>query len=159
MTGVKNRNFFEDFVEKVQHVRTYCVAVLDIDRFKLINDTFGHAIGDKAIQCIAKQLSQWQPRHDIHIIRYGGDEFVILMPYAFDDMHAYIEQLHTKLMTTHCETKDGHVIPLSVSIGICYNDARMVSLNNVFQQADDALYAAKKTRGTFVYEQLRELSI
>ncbi|MEE1130480.1 MAG: GGDEF domain-containing protein [Caryophanon sp.] len=159
MTGVKNRNFFEGFIEKVQQVRTYCIAVLDIDYFKSINDTFGHAIGDEAIQFIAKQLSNWCPQHDIHIIRYGGDEFVLLMPYAHEKMAQHMEQLHDILMTTPCITSTGEEIPMSVSIGLCHNDEKMVDLHTLFKQADDMLYEAKKTRGRLVQQPFCSVSI
>ena len=159
MTNAKNRNFFESFIEKVAQVRTYCIAVLDIDRFKSINDTYGHAIGDEAIQCIAQQLLDWQPRHDIHVIRYGGDEFVLLIPYSFQDIEPYIQRLHHQFMTTPCITRDKQTIPLSVSIGLCYNIAQAVDLNVLFKQADAALYEAKKTRGTFICKEAQQLHI
>lgn len=109
-TDQKNRNFFERFIEQFMQVHTYCVVVLDIDRFKTINDTFGHAIGDEAIQHIATQLLDWCPHHNIHIIRYGGDEFIMLMPYALREMSPYINQLHHQLLTNSCDINNGHSI-------------------------------------------------
>lgn len=148
LTNVKNRNFYEDLLSKQQQVKNYTVAVLDIDKFKLINDTYGHTVGDKAITFIAQHLNNWHVRHDISIIRYGGDEFIILMPYNYAEMTAPLQSLHEKIMTTPLHVEKLNItIPLSISMGIGYTTEQYETIQTLFDVADRAIYEAKKTRG------------
>ena len=100
LTGAKNRNFYEHLLSKQQRVKNYTIVVLDIDRFKKINDTYGHTLGDEAIKFVASHLLKWTPKHDISIVRYGGDEFILLIPYRYEEFRESIQQLHDKILTT-----------------------------------------------------------
>lgn len=150
LTKVQNRNFYENVLKKQQQVKNYTLFVLDIDRFKLINDTYGHAVGDEAIKFVANILRCWNPKHDISIVRYGGDEFIGLIPYGYDVVKQDLLELHEKLMQTPFEVADVEASPLSVSIGIAYTEERYQLIDQLFRVADAAIYEAKVNRGQVV---------
>ena len=151
LTGAKNRNFYEHLLSKQQRVKNYTIVVLDIDRFKKINDTYGHTLGDEAIKFVASHLLKWTPKHDISIVRYGGDEFILLIPYRYEEFRESIQQLHDKILTTPFYIqKTDETINLSVSMGIGYTNDYYHSVGNLFEIADTAIYEAKKTRSTIV---------
>lgn len=151
LTNVKNRNFYENILSKQQQVKNYTVAVLDIDHFKSFNDTFGHTVGDEAIKFIAKHLLKWNTHHDISIIRYGGDEFIILMPYPFSEMELPLRSLHETIMNSSFYVKkEKKEIPISISLGIGYTEDAYEMIDLLFERADTAMYQAKETRSTIV---------
>lgn len=147
LTRVQNRNYYEHLIQQQQQLKNYTVFVLDIDRFKQINDTYGHSVGDEVIRFIALQLRQWAPKHDVTIVRYGGDEFLGLIPYVYEEVQMELEQLHQQLMTTTFTTKEGLHIPLSVSIGVAHTEETYCLLFDLFKDADAAIYRAKEQRG------------
>lgn len=155
LTKVQNRNFYEDLLQKQQQVKNYTLFVLDIDRFKLINDTYGHAVGDEAIKFVANILKCWNPKHDISIVRYGGDEFIGLIPYGYEVVQKDIQELHEQLMQTLFEVADVKAFPLSVSIGIAYTEERYQLIDQLFRVADAAIYEAKVNRGQVVVKAIR----
>lgn len=155
LTGVNNRNYFENTLSKTYQVKYYCVAVLDIDKFKLVNDTYGHPVGDEAIKFIASHLLKWCPKHDVRLIRYGGDEFIILMPYSIEKMHDALVQLHETIMSTSFFVRKLNVtIPISISMGVCYANDQFATIHTLFEQADAAIYEAKKHRGSVVFREV-----
>ncbi len=147
LTRVHNRNYYEHLIQQQQQLKNYTVFVLDIDYFKKINDTYGHSMGDEVIQFIALQLRKWTPKHDIAMIRYGGDEFLALIPYAYDIVQEELKQLHEQLMTTTFIARDGTELTLSVSIGVAHTGEAYRTLFDLFKDADAAIYRAKENRG------------
>ncbi|KQO56239.1 diguanylate cyclase [Methylobacterium sp. Leaf87] len=146
LTGaLARRRFMEMSVRAWQRHATdgtpITVMMLDLDRFKLVNDSFGHAAGDAAlVACVAACLANLRP-HDI-IGRTGGEEFAVLLPNtALDAALAIAERLRVAVASAAIETPGGTVI-LSVSIGVA--EARPgESLEAAMQRADAALYTAK----------------
>lgn len=112
---------------------------------------YTHTIGDQAIKCIASHLLNWAPRHDISVVRYGGDEFILLIPYRYEEVYASIEQLHNLILTTpfYIPKTNEHIF-LSISMGVGYTDNTYHSIEDLFEVADTAIYEAKKTRSTIV---------
>lgn len=155
LTKVQNRNFYEDLLKKQQQVKNYTLFVLDIDRFKLINDMHGHAVGDEAIKFVANLLKNWNPKHDISIVRYGGDEFIGLIPYGYEVVKKDIQELHNLLMQTPFEVADIEAFPLSVSIGIAHTEERYQLIDQLFRVADEAIYKAKVSRGEVVVASIK----
>jgi len=148
LTGVYNRKFLEDFVERVTYQSdrraiSYGVLMIDIDHFKQVNDTYGHDIGDKFIQLVAKTVKSIIRKADT-ISRYGGEEFVVLL-YECDIENArkIAEKIRIKFSQSSIYNGKEH-IKRTISIGVSYfsKDSK-IGLRDVIKEADMALYEAK----------------
>lgn len=116
--------------------------LLDCNKFKAVNDTWGHAAGDRALQIIAnRMLSNTRTSHDI-VIRTGGDEFMILLFRSQATDAIAIAQRISGQVTSHVFVVDGHTVPLSVSWGIAEVNGE---LDVAIQNADSAMYRMKHT--------------
>ncbi|OGO51051.1 MAG: hypothetical protein A2148_10765 [Chloroflexi bacterium RBG_16_68_14] len=145
-----HRYFYEQLSHEVERAHRYgrpvSVILLDLDNFKVVNDTYGHLMGDKLLALIARIISDQVRGADIPA-RYGGDEFAIILP---DTPRAAAEATAQKLARA---IASGHTnagalsesLPLSTSWGVacCPDEARTVS--ELLQLADDRVYAAKGT--------------
>lgn len=141
LTGLSNRRTLEDRLNKLLHSRTPCVvAMCDLDKFKEINDTFGHDIGDRSLRRFARLLKEATRSEDL-VARYGGDEFVIVFPdLAETDAIAALERVRESLAIV---TGDGRTPEFTASFGICGSDDAS-DLDETIQKADEALLGAKK---------------
>ena len=145
VTRVKNRSFYEEIVQQKKQYTNYTVAIFDLDRFKAVNDHFGHLVGDQAIKCVATIAKKWRSKHDVEILRYGGDEFVILLPYQFANVKNELERLRKEVEGYAFEVfETGEVLKLTISIGVGYTLDKPTTIEDLFSLADDALYIAKK---------------
>lgn len=147
LTGLYNRNYFEEELIRVDTQRNYPISVImvDINNLKVINDTFGHAIGDKMIRCVADVLKR-EVRQDDVVARLGGDEYVLLLKNTNRCRAVTIaEQCQTHLRTLDCPSKHCQGLPkgLSVAIGVSTNVARNISLQETIMKADEDLYRNK----------------
>lgn len=155
LTGLPNRVLFHDRLSLALanvHRRQGMLAVmfLDLDRFKTINDTLGHAVGDRLLQDIAKRLTAFLREGD-SVARWGGDEFTLLLPQIIDpDEAAKIAQriLEASRPVFNLE---GHQLHITSSIGIALypNDGK--DAETLLKNADTALYSAKE-RGRNNYQ-------
>jgi diguanylate cyclase (GGDEF)-like protein len=150
LTGLRNRrylenNLFQMVVLAARHKVPVCFSIIDIDFFKLTNDTFGHLAGDYVLKELAKVLINEFRKSDI-IIRYGGEEFlVILFDSDMERSKRIMDDLRQKISQYNFEYRH-HVIPITVSIGIsCDNtqDPNHSDLNKFITHADMAMYKAK----------------
>ncbi|ENR8888466.1 TPA: GGDEF domain-containing protein [Citrobacter koseri] len=141
LTGCFNRKIL-DIVKRRDLTRS-CVVLLDCNKFKAINDTWGHVAGDRALQIIAnRMLSNTRTSHDL-VIRTGGDEFVILLYRAqIGDAIAIAERI-TGQINDYAFMVDGHVVPLSVSWGVAEVTR---DLDTAIQHADNEMYKMKQMR-------------
>jgi diguanylate cyclase (GGDEF)-like protein/PAS domain S-box-containing protein len=148
LTGLPNRALFLDRLERViTHARRdpdYRCAVLflDLDGFKIINDSLGHFIGDQLLICVAERLKT-SLRSDDTAARFGGDEFAILLNGVGEMPH--LLELADR-MQSHLATPfhlDGHDVVVSASIGITINLAHYTQAADVLRDADIAMYRAK----------------
>ncbi|WP_372763726.1 diguanylate cyclase [Litorivivens sp.] len=148
MTGLLNRRaFFEranaEFEISKSSGEPLAIAILDIDHFKIINDTFGHAAGDEVLSAFGKLLKSCLRLHDI-VGRIGGEEFAVCLPNS-QAMHAYniFERLRTTLAKQQLLTNDdGTTHQVTVSVGVVgLTDQK--ELDNLMILADMALYRAK----------------
>lgn len=145
LTGVKNRRFLEERFEGIAAEFTagggsFYFCVLDIDRFKHLNDTFGHACGDRVLQRLASALTE-AFAHDDHVVRMGGDEFVILT------RNADVSARFARALETFNDRDGGETAALprtSVSLGAARVDgAPAPQFDPLYLVADKALYKAK----------------
>lgn len=120
------------------------LLMLDIDRFKRINDEHGHAAGDAALVAIARELGAVLRPQDL-FGRMGGEEFAILLPdISPDDARGVAERLRAACDQLELVLDGGRTIKVTTSIGLACAQAPKVSLESLLKQADDALYAAKR---------------
>ncbi len=144
LTKAGSRRFFEDklheeFIRAKRYNRPFSAAIIDIDHFKTINDTLGHAAGDNALKTVADYMNKNKRTTDI-LARYGGDEFVIIMPETIvKDAAKLMERLRTKVP----QTENNNQITISCGLAeILPQDED--SGRQLMQRADLALYEAKR---------------
>ncbi|MCB2101305.1 MAG: GGDEF domain-containing protein [Rhodobacterales bacterium] len=118
------------------------VAVIDLDRFKAINDTHGHAVGDEALKTVARRIKDSLREADV-LARYGGEEFVVLFDGADHTYAAAVaERLRAAVAAAPVVVGDT-LIPVTASIGVASQAGPDVSLSSVLLRADAAMYRAK----------------
>ena len=146
LTGVLNRSgYIETVAKQFARWKRYggalSLAVIDLDLFKKINDSYGHAAGDKVLSTVATNLGDRIRQSDI-LCRYGGEEFVLILPETtFDDALVLVNDLRTYIESCGFRYKDTPV-PVTLSGGVAQFHSRD-SLQNVFERADQAMYQAK----------------
>jgi diguanylate cyclase (GGDEF)-like protein len=138
LTGLANRRALGIALEQaLASDSRFCVALLDIDHFKAVNDTHGHAVGDTVLVRVADTLRAASAGHGL-VSRHGGEEFAWLMPMT-DLMQAQLRCDYLREAVAYAP----ELLPLTVSIGLA--QAREGdSVGSLLQRADDALYAAKR---------------
>ncbi|HEX7046057.1 MAG TPA: EAL domain-containing protein [Gammaproteobacteria bacterium] len=148
LTDLVNRGEFMRNIETVLDIARsnrsrHSLLYLDIDQFKVINDTCGHSAGDRAIVELSRLLQSALRGNDI-LARLGGDEFGILMPNCDSDTAADRAQQLLDIVSTYRFTWNTRQFPIAVSIGIVEIDAGMSGVEEVLSAADAACYAAKE---------------
>lgn len=160
LTGLYNRHYIYDrFINDKENVlKKVTVLFLDIDHFKFINDTLGHRVGDQVIQAIGKSIKATL-RHNETAIRYGGDEFIIILEDTSTvDSWRIAERVQNKVRLIEIpEYGDKILITLSIGLSEGIGD-----VNTIINQADKAMYDSKKqgkNRISFyrLYEQNQKL--
>ncbi len=148
LTGVQTRRVMMDELERersraIRRGVPCCIALADIDRFKHINDTYGHAAGDQVLSWAAGRFVTRLRPYDA-IYRYGGEEFLIVLPEADATTgRAIVERLRDALETAPMRLADGRELTVTASFGLAMLDAA-VPLQETLKRADRALYAAKR---------------
>lgn len=149
LTQIANRRaFFIKGAEEILRARRYhlplSLIMLDIDRFKVINDTFGHDSGDFALQCIASTLSQGIREVDI-VGRLGGEEFAILLPNTkIEDAHQLAERIRKEIEEHSCMKREFNQT-LTASFGVAEYGLQLKNLDELLKNADTAMYLAKNS--------------
>lgn len=158
LTGLPNRRFLHQLVNQAiargaRSGRYAALLYVDLDKFKNVNDTLGHAAGDELLVTMANRLSETLRQGDI-VSRKGGDEFIVLMDSLNDPLEA--GQLAQRLLE-HCRKPvqiAGRSITVTLSIGISLFPDDGTDFDQLMCQADKAMYRAKQAgRNQFVYSQ------
>jgi diguanylate cyclase (GGDEF)-like protein len=153
-TGLLNASTWEReaSVEIARAVRTgspLALALVDIDHFKVVNDTYGHLVGDKALRAVTDALRSQLRAYDL-AGRFGGEEFVVLLPQAreMDAIHV-AERLRAHIAAMSIPVRDdiesGPCVKLTISVGVAALDGASRELTEMLAAADAALYYAKET--------------
>jgi diguanylate cyclase (GGDEF)-like protein len=150
LTKLNNRYGFDlqlsSAISRSTQGAIFCLAVVDVDQFKSINDTFGHLYGDAALIEISKQLSQTFALAGTSVVRVGGDEFAVLYKGSLLQLEAKLERVNTILAKTPL-AYNGSIFTLHASYG-CIQLNASHSAESAFAEADRAMYAAKRGRRT-----------
>jgi len=151
LTGLANRTYFHERFNEVLAAADWrenhiAIHLIDLDRFKSVNDTLGHPIGDKLLKQVATRLGALIGPNDI-ITRFGGDEFVVLQ--IGSQRRPDAQRLAQRLAKSIAEPFeiDGHRIDIGASIGIAVAPVDGLDANELMKKADMALYVAKNDGG------------
>lgn len=142
LTGLLNKNGMDHFWERCRVNEQVAVLFMDLNRFKAINDSLGHHVGDLLLQAVGGELNQFTSKRKRHIFRIGGDEFVIIAK-GYNQKEA--EQLAVKILektNKHYQLEE-HNLFVSASIGISLSHGK-VDHFRLLHEADTAMYNAKQ---------------
>ncbi|HHT0591974.1 TPA: diguanylate cyclase [Legionella anisa] len=149
LTNLYNRRYLNDILSReliriAREKKTLCVALLDIDDFKRLNDTYSHLAGDEVLKSIGKLLKENFRKSDISF-RFGGEEFVVvLLNTTLNNAASRMEEFHEEVKATSIYYK-GNLLPnITISIGVAEAPKHGASIDEIIKAADHALYAAKK---------------
>ncbi len=146
MTGAYNRRYFfkhaEDMMDNSKLANnSFSLAMIDIDKFKNINDTHGHDIGDKVIISLVNKALEFSKHFNI-FSRFGGEEFIILFDNEpLDEVHSVLENIRSTIENA----SDINDIKFTISIGLSQTLDTDTTINHVIKRADLGLYEAKET--------------
>ena len=147
LTGLHNRAFNYTTMNKLVDARKdFHFLLLDLDRFKTINDTLGHGVGDKLLQAVGKRLSSCLRSDDI-ISRLGGDEFGIIIRSEKFDVQAFCERVIGVIEKPF--KVDEYELNLGVSIGVAISGEHGSDVDTIIKNADAAMYHAKREKTGF----------
>ena len=150
LTGFYNRRQLEERIKQEissaqRQNRNLCAIMTDIDFFKNVNDTYGHATGDIVLKTVSRIIKNQLRDYDI-AGRYGGEEFVILLPYTkLKEAKSVAERLRKAVENTKIDISKTHPDKMSVDVTISLGVAQYRGDDNFIELADKALYKAKET--------------
>jgi len=143
LTRLYNRNYLKEIWNKIT-LKKIAIMMLDIDHFKLINDTYGHDVGDTVLSSIAKKL-MGETRLEDRVIRYGGEEFLIFLkwPKNDDEVMQIANRIRKNIANEKIRITENLSINTSVSIGVNLSPKNSKTLKEAIKIADNMLYVAK----------------
>ncbi|MCD7799687.1 MAG: diguanylate cyclase, partial [Ruminococcus sp.] len=146
LTGLFNRMSLTQYIENMNSSKydSIVIAMMDIDNFKKINDTYGHPIGDKCIHLVGEKINEISSKG----YRYGGEEFLII----FENLEVSKVCDIMEKFRKDIENSETATVKFTISIGIS-NKYNSTDIENIIEQADERLYKAKKTgKNKIVFE-------
>ena len=150
LTGLQNRSYFEErFTDELERARRsrrpLCVAMLDLDHFKRVNDTWGHGVGDVALRNVARALRATVRRTDL-VARYGGEEFAIVLPDADPAEGATrLESIRAHVRAFRITVAESEPpLTVSVSVGVASFPGDGETVGDLVRVADERLLEAKR---------------
>ena len=151
LTGLPSRDLFDRHVQRAildarQGQECVAVVLLDLDRFKLVNDTHGHASGDRLLKAVADRLQQYLPTPHV-VARFGGDEFLVLAPQP--PVPAAAEGVARRILQSLAEPfpHEGRMLKVAASAGIALFPQHAQTPDALFRIADGAIHLAKDEGG------------
>lgn len=148
MTGILNRRSREKMIERVLNNKVSgMMCLVDCDKFKSINDMYGHMAGDEVIVAISHTLQKSCRDKDV-VMRLGGDEFVLFIPGVTDRKcaNAFFKRLFENLKQIQIESIKDH--PIIMSLGACiYDGKEELTFDELYCRADMVMYQSKKGEG------------
>ena len=153
LTGIPNRELFNEYLEKAIALANRCdwilaVMFIDLDRFKLINDTHGHATGDKVLQVVAERLQE-ELRNEDAVCRYGSDEFLCLL--VNPQNAGNIQHIVSKVFDRISQTIYGLTVTIEPSIGIALYPGNGSTGEELVANANYAMYHAKNRKAGYIF--------
>ena len=167
LTGLGNRSHLNDELERelllsMQSGSNLAVLFLDLDRFKLVNDSFGHQSGDELLLELARRFKVTARKGDV-LSRFSGDEFVVLCPDVADREDAVaLARRYSAAVDEPFKLSTGRSVVVTCSVGVAFVEHGSQSAQDILQQADTAMFKAKKgahSRIVVFDESLRENSV
>lgn len=156
LTGLYNRSYFQDevtrVVERARRTRDANCALLyiDLDNFKYVNDTLGHAAGDRLLVEVSRMLKGRARKSDL-IARFGGDEFCVLLYDTSVDLAAKVAESFRETLADYSFVTDNQRVDVGCSIGVAMIDDKIDSVATVFSHADLACHLAKRSGRNLVH--------
>ncbi len=151
LTRLYNRRYFSEISSNILNLakrekKPLSVVMLDIDKFKRVNDTYGHQVGDEVIVSLANILKANKRESDI-VCRYGGEEFVILLPNTpIDGAVNFANKLREKVQSYILNLDDGTILKFTISLGVSsVNLEKEATIEKALNRADEALYESKNS--------------
>lgn len=146
LTGIFNRLKLNQVLAQYgQNQLKASIVLFDLDKFKLINDTYGHDVGDEALRRFASVIRENLKGRD-YVFRLGGDEFMALLPNtSSQDAHSIAVQIEKQLRMTPLMIENGMII-IECSYGIAYGDDMTHTFDELFRSADQSMFANKKAK-------------
>jgi len=145
LTGIANRRaFFEQAGPAFEADAPLCLILLDLDRFKDINDEHGHLVGDEVLRAVVERCQRGIRTGDT-LARLAGDEFVLLLPGATRDIAMAIARRLRERMTRQPVHTSGGLVDVTLSMGVAERTEETESMDALVEAADEAMYAAKRT--------------
>lgn len=155
LTGLPNRNYFIDTLKdllensRTSNEENFAVLFLDLNRFKTINDSLGHSMGDRLIRNVAKRLSALIREEDT-VARFSGDKFGIILTDLLnrDEATSFADRMAKRLSEPY--TLDGRQVFSSAKIGIAYGNSKYPEAEDILRDADIAMYYSKDNSDSYV---------
>ncbi|MGA8615413.1 MAG: diguanylate cyclase [Xanthobacteraceae bacterium] len=149
LTGLNNRRHFlvlasNEWARFQRYKRPLTLLMSDIDKFKSVNDTYGHDVGDEVIKAVAGVLQAGKRTTDI-VGRLGGEEFAMVLPEATLDNAVLAAERFRQLVANRVISAGDQRVPVTISLGVAGCDEQTSGIEELLKQADLALYEAKHT--------------
>jgi two-component system cell cycle response regulator len=142
LTGLRNRRYVRRHLEGVLRNAGAAVLLIDVDRFKSVNDSLGHAAGDIVLREVAERVRAHIRAADV-VARYGGEEFLVVMSGTGAEEAALVAERLRAAIAAAPVMAEGQAVPVTASVGVASGESGTLS-DDVIAAADVALYAAKK---------------
>ncbi|MEE1071090.1 MAG: GGDEF domain-containing protein, partial [Cellulosilyticum sp.] len=156
--GIYNRRKLGPTLETIYDTyKTLTVAIIDTDNFKLINDELGHFVGDDVLKAVAQLAKDVVKEYGGEVVRYGGDEFVVIFPLSLEESIQILEEFRNSVY--YIQVTHEIEIPISVTIGVCSTSNLKLPPEDTVKVADNALLRGKsKGKNCIIVAEISDIS-